>query len=63
MNFDKLIQFIMTIVIGAAAIGKLGELQRWVWKSQAHLIYQSRASAWGSPSLFKDRFRNDPQKK
>ncbi len=54
MNFDKLIPFIMTIVIGAAAIGKLDTLQRWVWKSQAQLLYQSRASNWGSPNIFLD---------
>lgn len=52
MNFDKLIPFIMTIVIGAAAIGKVDALQRWVWKSQAKLLYQSRSSNWGNPSVF-----------
>ena len=54
MNFDKLIPFIMTIAIGAAAIGKIDALQRWVWKSQAQLLYQSRASNWGSPTIFLD---------
>ena len=53
MNFDKLIPFILTVLIGAAAIGKLDVLQRWVWKSQAELLYQSRASAWVSPNIFK----------
>ncbi len=44
----------MTIAIGAAAIGKIDALQRWVWKSQAQLLYQSRASNWGSPTIFLD---------
>ena len=44
----------MTIVIGTAAIGKLDALQRWVWKSQAQLLYQSRASNWGRPHIFVD---------
>lgn len=44
----------MTIVIGAAAIGKLDTLQRWVWKSQVQLLYQSRASNWGRPPIFVD---------
>ena len=44
----------MTIVIGAAAIGKLDTLQKWVWKSQAQLLYQSRSSTWGSPNVFRE---------
>jgi len=47
----------MTIVIGAVAIGKLDALQRWVWKSQAQLLYQSRATNWGRPSIFLDTKR------
>lgn len=54
MNFDKLMPVIMTLIIGAAAVGKLDSLQQWIWKSQAQLLYESRASNRGSPSIFKE---------
>lgn len=53
MNFAKLMPFVMSIVLGAAAIGKIDYLQKWILKAQAHVLYESRASSWGSPSVFK----------
>jgi hypothetical protein len=52
MNFDKLIPLIASIVIAAAAAGKLDALTLWIYRAQAKLVYESRASAWGSPRFF-----------
>lgn len=45
MNLDKLISIAVAVVIGAAAVGKLDVLQNWIWRAQAKLVYESRASA------------------
>lgn len=52
MNIEKLIPYILSIVIGAAAIGKIDDLQIWIIKAQAKVLYESRSSNWGSPSVF-----------
>ena len=52
MNLDKLISIAVAVVIGAAAVGKFDVLQNWIWRAQAKLVYESRASAWGSPRFF-----------
>lgn len=54
MNFDKLIPFILSVVLAAAAAGKIDDLQKWIWKAQAHVLYEARSSNWGSPKTFKD---------
>ncbi|MBL7545130.1 MAG: hypothetical protein JNL11_15035 [Bdellovibrionaceae bacterium] len=51
MNFDKLMPFILSVVLAAAAVGKIDDLQKWIWKAQAHVLYESRSSNWGSPKL------------
>ena len=53
MNFDSLIKCATGVVLGAALTGHLGDLQLWVWKAQAKLLYESRTSTWGSPHLFR----------
>lgn len=53
MNLDKLTSFAISVVLAAALMGNLDRLQLWVIKAQAKLLYESRASAWGSPSVFK----------
>lgn len=53
MNLDKLFEWVIIIVIGFALSGHLDSLTRWVYRAQAKLIYESRASGWGSPSAFK----------
>ncbi len=52
MNLDKLYSWIAGIVIASAAVGHLDDLQKWVWRAQAIVIYESRSSQWGSPRLF-----------
>lgn len=54
MSLDKLFEWVIVIIIGFALVGKLDAITRWVHCSQAKLVYQSRASAWGNPSIFKD---------
>lgn len=49
MNLDKLFSWIVGIVIASAAVGHLDDLQNWVWRAQAKVIYESRTSTWGSP--------------
>ncbi len=53
MNLDKLFEWVVAIVIGFAVTGNLDTLTRWVYHAQAKLVYESRASNWGSPSIFK----------
>lgn len=53
MNLDKLISFAVSVVLTAALLGNLDRLQRWVVVAQAKLLYEARASAWGSPGIFK----------
>lgn len=55
MNYDKLMPFILSMVLVASALGKIDELQKWIWKAQATVLYESRASNWGSPIVFKVR--------
>jgi hypothetical protein len=52
MNLDKLYSWIIGIVISFALASDLGQLQKWIWKAQAKVIYESRASSWGSPKFF-----------
>ncbi|MBL7670298.1 MAG: hypothetical protein JNM39_07410 [Bdellovibrionaceae bacterium] len=54
MNLDKLFAWAIGIAIAFAVIGRLDDLQTWVWKTQAKLIYQSRTKTWGSPRFFPD---------
>ena len=35
-------------------MGNVDRLQLWVIKAQAKLLYESRASAWGNPNIFKN---------
>lgn len=59
MNLDKLFEWVIVIVIGFAFTGNLDKLTRWVYRAQAKLVYESRASNWGSPSIFKNPKNND----
>lgn len=52
MNLEKLFSWIMSIVIAFAACGQLDTLQRWIWRAQAKVVYESRTSTWGSPRFF-----------
>lgn len=52
MNLDKLFEWVIVVVIGFALTGNLDKLTYWVYRAQAKVLYQSRSSAWGSPSIF-----------
>ena len=62
MNFDKLMPYVLGVVLAASAIGRIDDLQKWIWKAQAHVLYESRASNWGSPIIFKDLQKNNELK-
>lgn len=55
MNLDKLMAWIVAVVLLYATTGSLDQLQKWVWKAQANVIYESRSSTWGSPRFFKSK--------
>ena len=52
MNFDKVLTWIVGIVLAAVATGQLPKLQLMIWKAQAQVIQESRTSTWGSPRFF-----------
>ena len=58
MNFDNLYAWVAGIVIAFAATGRVDTLQTWVWKAQAHVLYESRTSTWGHHDFF--RWNNEP---
>ena len=55
MNFDKLTDFAITIVLAAALAGNLDSFTKWVYVARAKLLYESRTETWGSPNFFKVR--------
>lgn len=52
MNLDKLFAWIVGVVIVFAVTGQLDLLQKWVWRAQSKVVYESRTSTWGSPRFF-----------
>ena len=54
MGLGNLTNFAVSVVLAAALMGNLDRLQLWVIKAQAKLLYESRASNWGNPSIFKN---------
>jgi hypothetical protein len=54
MNFSKLTDFAIVIVMAALISGRLPELNRWVHLQTAKLLYSSRSSTWGSPRFFSE---------
>ena len=62
MNFDKLTDFAITVVVLAALAGNLDSLTKWVHVQHAKLLYESRTSEWGSPYFFRGQnilYQND----
>ncbi len=57
MNLSKIAFWVLGIVICAAAIGQLSQLQQCIWKAQAKVIYESRTSTWGSPRFFPEKLK------
>ncbi len=62
MKFDKLTTFAMGVVIAAAMAGNLDRLTLWVHTATAKVLWESRASAWGSPYFFQDQNNNSKTK-
>ena len=57
MNLDNLFAWILGLVIAFSATGHLDDLQNWVWRAQAKVIYESRSSQWGSPRFFPTNYK------
>lgn len=55
MNFDKLTDFAITIVLAVALAGNLDSFTKWVYVARAKLLYESRTSTWGSPDCFNEK--------
>lgn len=58
MGLGNLTNLAVSVVLAAALLGNLDRLQLWVIKAQAKLLYESRASSWGNPSVFKSAAKN-----
>lgn len=52
MNLDKLIAISVAVIIAMSVTMNLNEIQTWIWRAQAKLIYESRTESWGSPRFF-----------
>ncbi len=52
MNLDRLIAISVGVVIACSITMNLNEIQTWIWRAQAKLIYESRTETWGSPRFF-----------
>ena len=55
MSLDKISSFAIAIVIMAAMAGNLDRLNYWVQVATAKVLWESRASAWGSPEFWPER--------
>lgn len=55
MNLDKLITISVAVVLALLVTMNISEIQTWIWRSQAKLIYESRTETWGSPRFFPTR--------
>lgn len=53
MNLNSLIQWCVGIVVAWSAFSHIDEIHRGILKAQAVLIYESRASTWGSPKFLR----------
>lgn len=52
MNLDKLMAWVISVVLLFAATGNLDVLQKWIWQAQAKVVYESQSSSLGSPRFF-----------
>ena len=52
MSLDKISSFAITVVIMAATAGNLDRLNHWVQVATDKVLWESRASAWGSPRFW-----------
>ena len=61
MSLDKISSFAITVVIMAAMAGNLDRLNYWVQVAAAKVLWESRASAWGSPRFWPEQNHNRPR--
>ncbi len=54
MNLNKLVILSAGIVLALSATMNLNQLQTWIWRAQARLIYESRTENWGSPKILRN---------
>jgi len=62
MNFDKLTDFAITMVLAAALAGNLDSFTKWVYVARAKLLYESRTETWGSPLFFQQNSKKHSTK-
>lgn len=55
MNLDRISSFAITVVIMASMAGNLDRLNYWVQVATAKVLWESRASAWGSPQFWPEQ--------
>ena len=55
MNFDRITNFAITVGIMAAVAGNLDRLNHWVQLTTAKVLWESRASAWGTPRFWPEQ--------
>jgi hypothetical protein len=53
MNLNSLVQFCVGVVIAWCAVTHIDDIRRSIFRAQAVLMYDSRASSWGSSDCFK----------
>ncbi len=64
MNLSKLVILSAGIVLALSATMNLNQLQTWIWRAQARLIYESRTETWGSPRFFpRESDKHEPKAK
>lgn len=55
MNLDKLVLLCAGVVFAMSVTMNPQELQVWIWRAQAKLIYELRTETWGSPRFFSNK--------
>lgn len=63
MNLGNLIFWSASVITSLAGVHSIDAIQRAIWKAQARIIYESRASTWGSPDCFKQEERRQTKKR
>ena len=54
MNLSILIQWALGVILALSAVKGIDDIHKAIFKSQTKLIYETRASAWGSPRIFSE---------
>ncbi len=52
MSLNNLIQWCVGVITAWSAVEHIDDIHRGILKTQAVLLYESRASSWGSPDCF-----------